>query len=122
MRAHGGLWWSPRRLPIFLKEPPRRGAGRILGFHPIVGPTGPIRGAKPLWHDADKVIAVVGEHQSSSVLAGIEVAHRYHVPYVNTNGFADPIREKGYVEVFSPAGFNTWLAIGTGSTMKALGA
>jgi branched-chain amino acid transport system substrate-binding protein len=70
----------------------------------------------------DKVVAVVGEHQSSSVLAGIEVAHRYHVPYVNTNGFADPIREKGYVEVFNPAGFNTWLAIGTGSTMKALGA
>jgi ABC-type branched-subunit amino acid transport system substrate-binding protein len=50
----------------------------------------------------DKVIAVVGGHLSSAVLAGIEVAHRYHVPYVNTNGSADAIREKGYVEVFNP--------------------
>jgi branched-chain amino acid transport system substrate-binding protein len=42
----------------------------------------------------DKVVAVVGEHQSSSALAGIEVAHRYHVPYVNTNAWSDVIRDK----------------------------
>jgi branched-chain amino acid transport system substrate-binding protein len=70
----------------------------------------------------DKVVAIVGEHQSSAVLAGIEVAHRLHIPYVNTNGYADPIREKGYVEVFNPAGFNTWNAIGTANAMKGLGA
>src|SRR6266511_3906304 len=28
----------------------------------------------------DKVAAIVGEHQSSAALAGIEVAHRNHVP------------------------------------------
>ena len=70
----------------------------------------------------DKVVAVVGEHQSSAVLAGIEVAHRYHVPYNNTNGFADSIREKGYVEVFSPAGYNSWLAIPIADAVKGLGA
>jgi branched-chain amino acid transport system substrate-binding protein len=70
----------------------------------------------------DKVVAIVGEHQSSAVLAGIEVAHRYHVPYINTNGFADPIREKGYVEVFSPAGYNTLLAIAIADAVKGLGA
>src|ERR687884_150118 len=30
----------------------------------------------------DKVVAVTGEHQSSAALAGMEVAHRYHIPYV----------------------------------------
>ena len=38
----------------------------------------------------DKVVAVTGGHQSSAVLAGIEVAHRYHVPYVNTSLTARP--------------------------------
>ncbi len=37
----------------------------------------------------DKVAAVVGEHQSSAALAAMEVAHRYHVPYVNTNAWSD---------------------------------
>jgi branched-chain amino acid transport system substrate-binding protein len=70
----------------------------------------------------DKVVAVVGEHQSSTALAGIEVAHRYHVPYVNVGAAADAIREKGYVEVFNPAPFNTLLAIGVADAMKGLGA
>ena len=43
----------------------------------------------------DKVVAVIGEHQSSSVLAAIEVAHRYNVPYVNTNGWADADPRQG---------------------------
>ena len=50
----------------------------------------------------DKVVALAGGHQSSSVLAAIEVAHRYKVPYVNTNGWSDAIRNKGYPEVFNP--------------------
>jgi branched-chain amino acid transport system substrate-binding protein len=70
----------------------------------------------------DKVVAVVGEHQSSAALAGMEVAHRYHVPYVNTNGWSDAIREKGYVEVFNPANYNSRVAIAMADTMKALGA
>jgi branched-chain amino acid transport system substrate-binding protein len=40
----------------------------------------------------DQVVAIVGEHQSSAALAGIEVAHRYKVPYMNTNGWSDAIR------------------------------
>jgi branched-chain amino acid transport system substrate-binding protein len=70
----------------------------------------------------DKVAAIVGEHQSSNVLAAIEVAHRYHVPYINTNGWADPIRDKGYVEVFNPANYNSRVAIAAAETMKGMGA
>ncbi|TMB39018.1 MAG: ABC transporter substrate-binding protein, partial [Deltaproteobacteria bacterium] len=33
----------------------------------------------------DKVVAIVGPHQSSNCLAEIEVAKRYDIPYVNTN-------------------------------------
>src|SRR5919205_282861 len=70
----------------------------------------------------DKVVGIVGEHQSSAALAGMEVAHRYHIPYVNTNGWADAIREKGYVEVFNPGNYNNRVAIAMADTMKALGA
>jgi branched-chain amino acid transport system substrate-binding protein len=70
----------------------------------------------------DQVVAIVGEHQSSAALAGIEVAHRYNVPYINTNGWSDVIREKGYAEVFSPGNYNSRVAIAVADTMKALGA
>jgi branched-chain amino acid transport system substrate-binding protein len=70
----------------------------------------------------DQVVAIVGEHQSSAALAGIEVAHRYHVPYINTNGWSDVIREKGYAEVFNPGNYNSRVAIAVADTMKALGA
>ncbi|HEX2726176.1 MAG TPA: ABC transporter substrate-binding protein [Beijerinckiaceae bacterium] len=70
----------------------------------------------------DKVTAVVGEHQSSAALAGIEVAHRYGVPYVNTNAWSDVVREKGYAEVFNPGNYNSRVAIAMADTMKALGA
>jgi branched-chain amino acid transport system substrate-binding protein len=70
----------------------------------------------------DQVVAIVGEHQSSAALAGIEVAHRYHIPYINTNGWSDVIREKGYPEVFNPGVFNSRVAIAVADTMKSLGA
>ena len=70
----------------------------------------------------DHVVALTGEHQSSNVLAEIEVAHRYHIPYVNTNGWADAIREKGYVEVFNPNNYNSRVAIAMAATLKSLGA
>ncbi|HWK88079.1 MAG TPA: ABC transporter substrate-binding protein [Xanthobacteraceae bacterium] len=70
----------------------------------------------------DQVVAIVGEHQSSAALAGIEVAHRYHVPYINTNGWSDVIREKGYPEVFNPGNYNSRVAIAVADTMKSLGA
>ncbi|GAC1557131.1 MAG: ABC transporter substrate-binding protein [Beijerinckiaceae bacterium] len=70
----------------------------------------------------DKVVAIVGEHQSSNVLAGMEVAHRYHVPYINTNGWADAIREKGYPEVFNPNNYNRRVAMAAAESIKKLGA
>jgi branched-chain amino acid transport system substrate-binding protein len=70
----------------------------------------------------DKVVAVVGEHQSSAALAGMEVAHRYKIPYINTNAWSDAVREKGYAEVFNPGNYNSRVAIAMADTMKALGA
>jgi branched-chain amino acid transport system substrate-binding protein len=70
----------------------------------------------------DKVVAVTGEHQSSAALAGIEVAHRYQIPYINTNAWSDVVREKGYAEVFNPGNFNSRVAIAAAETIKALGA
>lgn len=70
----------------------------------------------------DKVVAVVGGHQSSAVLAGIEVAHRYHIPYVNAGASADAIREKGYLEVFNTSIYNSLVAIASANVIKALGA
>lgn len=70
----------------------------------------------------DKVVAVTGEHQSSNVLAAMEVAHQHHIPYMNVNGWADAIRQKGYVEVFNPANYNTRTAVAIADTMKRLGA
>jgi branched-chain amino acid transport system substrate-binding protein len=68
----------------------------------------------------DKVVAVTGEHQSSAALAGIEVAHRYKVPYINTNGWSDVIREKGYPEVFNPGNYNSRVAQAMANTLKDL--
>jgi branched-chain amino acid transport system substrate-binding protein len=70
----------------------------------------------------DKVVAVVGEHQSSAALAGMEVAHRYKIPYINTNAWSDAVREKGYAEVFNPGNYNSRVAIAMADTVKALGA
>ncbi len=69
----------------------------------------------------DKVVAITGEHQSSAALAGMEVAHRYHIPYVNTNGWSDAIREKGYPEVFNPGNYNNHVGDAVAASMKALG-
>ena len=70
----------------------------------------------------DKVVAIVGEHQSSAALAGMEVAHRYKIPYINTNAWSDAVREKGYAVVFNPGNYNSRVAIAMADTVKALGA
>ncbi|MGD0026206.1 MAG: ABC transporter substrate-binding protein [Xanthobacteraceae bacterium] len=70
----------------------------------------------------DKVVAITGEHQSSNVLAGMEVAHHYHIPYMNVNGWADAIRAKGYIEEFNPANYSTRTAVAMADAMKRLGA
>ena len=48
----------------------------------------------------DKVVAVGGEAHSSVALAEIEVAHRYGIPLVIAEAWADSITAKGYPEVF----------------------
>jgi branched-chain amino acid transport system substrate-binding protein len=70
---------------------------------------------------SDKVVAVTGGHQSSVCLAEIEVAHRYEVPYINTNCWSDDIRKKGYAEVFNPSNYNSRVALAMSETIAALG-
>jgi ABC-type branched-subunit amino acid transport system substrate-binding protein len=68
----------------------------------------------------DKVVAIVGPHQSSNCLAEIEVAKRYDVPYVNTNCWSDDIRKKGYKQVFNPANYNSRVAFAMAETLAGL--
>ncbi|AEC21631.1 ABC transporter substrate-binding protein [Pusillimonas sp. T7-7] len=68
----------------------------------------------------DKVVAITGGHQSSVCLAEIEVAHRYKIPYVNTNCWSDDIRIKGYPEVFNPGNYNTRVSSAMAETIAAL--
>src|SRR6185436_15257994 len=103
-------------------------AGGILGrkielvFEDTQGIPEKARAAVEKLITRDQVVAIFGEHQSSAALAGIEVAHRYHIPYINTNGWSDVIREKGYAEVFNPGNYNSRVAIAVADAMKALGA
>lgn len=60
--------------------------------------------------NSDGVIALTGEHQSSNVLAEIEVANRNNVLYINTNGWSDDIRKKGYPQVFNPSNYNSYVS------------
>jgi ABC-type branched-subunit amino acid transport system substrate-binding protein len=69
----------------------------------------------------DKVVAVTGGHQSSVCLAEIEVAHRYNVPYVNTNCWSDDVRQKGYPQVFNPGNYNTRVSTAMAETIGAMG-
>ncbi|HWH40732.1 MAG TPA: ABC transporter substrate-binding protein [Usitatibacter sp.] len=69
---------------------------------------------------SDKVVAVTGGHQSSVCLAAIEVAHRYGVPYVNTNCWSDDVRKKGYPEVFNPGNYNTRVSMAMAETIAAM--
>jgi ABC-type branched-subunit amino acid transport system substrate-binding protein len=69
----------------------------------------------------DNVVAVTGGHQSSVCLAEVEVAHRYEVPYVNTNCWSDDVRKKGYAEVFNPSNYNTRVSMAMAETIAAMG-
>src|SRR3982751_2192969 len=68
----------------------------------------------------DKVVAITGGHQSSVCLAEVEVAHRYQVPYINTNCWSDDIRKKGYPEVFNPGNYNSRVAEAMAETIAAI--
>lgn len=68
----------------------------------------------------DNVVAVTGGHQSSVCLAEIEVAHRYKVPYINSNCWSDDVRIKGYPEVFNPVNYNTRVSAAMADTIAGL--
>lgn len=68
----------------------------------------------------DKVVALTGAHQSSVCLAEIEVAHRYGVPYINTNCWSDDVRIKHYPEVFNPGNYNTRVSMAMAETIAAM--
>ncbi|MEO6410063.1 MAG: ABC transporter substrate-binding protein [Burkholderiaceae bacterium] len=70
---------------------------------------------------SDKVVALAGGHQSSVCLAEIEVAHRYKVPYVNTNCWSDDVRKRGYPEVFNTSPYNTLVSSSMAATLATMG-
>jgi branched-chain amino acid transport system substrate-binding protein len=69
---------------------------------------------------SDKVVAMAGGHQSSVCLAEIEVAHRYKVPYVNTNCWSDDVRKRGYPEVFNTSPYNTMVSASMATTLATM--
>ena len=69
---------------------------------------------------SDKVVALAGGHQSSVCLAEIEVAHRYKVPYVNTNCWSDDVRKRGYPEVFNTSPYNTLVSTTMANTLATM--
>ena len=69
---------------------------------------------------SDKVVALAGGHQSSVCLAEIEVAHRYKVPYVNTNCWSDDVRKRGYPEVFNTSPYNTLVSSVMATTLATM--
>lgn len=70
--------------------------------------------------NSDKVVALTGGHQSSTVLAEIEVANRGNIPYVNTNAWSDDIRIKGYPQVFNPSNYNSFVSEAIAKTLSKL--
>jgi branched-chain amino acid transport system substrate-binding protein len=62
----------------------------------------------------DHVVAVFGEFHSSVALAEIAVAHKYGIPWVGTDVWADAITAKHYPEVFrvSPANSLIYTIVG----------
>jgi branched-chain amino acid transport system substrate-binding protein len=62
----------------------------------------------------EHVVAVVGEFHSSVALAEIAVAHKYGIPWVGTDVWADSITAKQYPEVFrvSPANSLIYTIVG----------
>jgi branched-chain amino acid transport system substrate-binding protein len=70
----------------------------------------------------DHVAAILGEDENATALAGIEIAHRHHVPYLNINGGAAAIRAKGYREIFNPGIADGQVGAAVATALKALGA
>jgi branched-chain amino acid transport system substrate-binding protein len=68
----------------------------------------------------EKVPAAVGGNHSSVCLAMSEVVHRYRVPFVNVNCWADAIREKGFPELFNTSVNNGRISVGGAQFIKSL--
>ena len=51
----------------------------------------------------DKVVGVVGEYHSSVAIAAAKVAHRYHIPFIGSECWADEVTALGFAEVFRVA-------------------
>jgi ABC-type branched-subunit amino acid transport system substrate-binding protein len=69
----------------------------------------------------DKVVAITGVELSNVVLQAMEVAKQYNVPFINTNGWDDTIRTKGYKQVFSPNNYSSRTSIAIAEALAALG-
>jgi len=69
----------------------------------------------------DKVVAIVGEYHSSVGLAVAEVCHKYGIPVLFAETWADAITETGYMEVFRIAPASSMVSIAWADWMKAVG-
>ena len=69
----------------------------------------------------DNVSAIIGQASSNVVLASLEVAKKYNVPVVNTNGWATAIRTSGVRQIFSPGPYTSRVITATVDTLTALG-
>lgn len=69
----------------------------------------------------DKVVGIVGEYHSPVALAEAEVAHKYGVPILFSETWADNITETGYPEVFRIAPAASMVSRNTVDWMAAAG-
>lgn len=69
----------------------------------------------------DHVAAIFGEFHSSVALAEIAVAHKYGVPWIGTDVWADEITAKQYPEVFRIAPANSLVYTKVGNWMASAG-
>lgn len=70
----------------------------------------------------NKVVAIVGEYHSAVGLAVAEVVHKYGIPVLFSETWADAITETGYPEVFRIAPASTIVSRSTSAWLKAAGA
>ncbi len=69
----------------------------------------------------DHVVAVFGEFHSSVALAEIDVAHKYGIPWVATDVWANKITAMQYPEVFRPSPCNAVIFRRTANWIKEAG-
>jgi branched-chain amino acid transport system substrate-binding protein len=69
----------------------------------------------------NKVVAIAGEYHSAVALAELEVAHKYGIPVVFSETWADKITETGYSEVFRIAPASSMVSRSTVDWMADVG-